>query len=127
MFIIGLERLEGVVLCGDSNRLRAPTGEGGKARPWWARQPEAAPPGIWPMPPDDSCVAFASSLLRSKWRGPPRLTRWSPPSAPSLGRGHSSTASRKRTRNVPGAALAPGSLFSYFGHEKPAGGFGLSV
>jgi len=37
-----------------------------------------------------------------------------PPSAPSLGRGHSSPASRKRIRNVPGGGLTPGSLFSDF-------------
>ncbi len=36
-----------------------------------ARQPEAAPPGIWPMPLDERHVAFASSLLRSKCHGPP--------------------------------------------------------
>ena len=45
-----------------------------------ARKTRAPPPGIWPMPPDDSCVAFASSLLRSKWRDRRGLRRATPSS-----------------------------------------------
>ena len=52
---------------GESNRPRAPTSRRKRAT-LGARQPGAAPPGIRPMPPDENCVAFASSLLRSKWR-----------------------------------------------------------
>ena len=45
-----------------------------------ARKPGAAPPCIWPMPTDESCVAFASSLLRSKWRDRRGLRRATPSS-----------------------------------------------
>ena len=45
-----------------------------------ARKPRAAQAGIWPMPPDDSCVAFSSSLLRSKWRDRRGLRRETPSS-----------------------------------------------